>query len=486
MSDTGVIDRFFDTFNRYIDSGFGLLGGEVAFLSTTLVAIDVTLAALFWAWASGEDVIARLIRKTLYVGFFAFLIGNFQALSAIILSSFAGLGLKASGSGLAAGDLLRPGKVAARGISAIKPLLESAAQLGGFPALFENLIQVIVLLFSALLILVAFFVMAVQIFVVLIEFKLTTLAGFVLVPFGLFGRTAFLAERVLGNVIASGIKVMVLAVIVGIGSSLFDAFTATAAGDQPTLEAVLALTLAAITLLGLSIFGPGIATGLVSGAPQLGAGAAVGTGMMIGGMAMAGAAAAQMVSGAGAGLAGAAAGAGGGARPPPGGGAAGALPPPLGPTPPRLPGGGSGGGSGGGGFPALPPPRGGGSDPGSSSGSGAGGGGGANPGSRRDRGQGPGREPPSGAGPEQGAGSGAAFEPPRGSDFDFKAGGEASHGARGDRAHAGPSEGDRPPAWARELQHRQTLAHGTGLALHAVGSGETHGGGAAPSLQEER
>jgi type IV secretory pathway TrbF-like protein len=35
--------------------------------------------------------------------------------------------------------------------------------------------------------------------------------------------------------------------------------------------------LAALSLLGLGIFGPGIATGLTAGAPQLGAGAAVGT-----------------------------------------------------------------------------------------------------------------------------------------------------------------------------------------------------------------
>jgi hypothetical protein len=28
---TGVIDRFTEVFTRYIDSGFGLLGGEVAF-----------------------------------------------------------------------------------------------------------------------------------------------------------------------------------------------------------------------------------------------------------------------------------------------------------------------------------------------------------------------------------------------------------------------------------------------------------------------
>jgi type IV secretory pathway TrbL component len=30
MGGTGVIDRFLEVFTRYIDSGFGLLNGEVA------------------------------------------------------------------------------------------------------------------------------------------------------------------------------------------------------------------------------------------------------------------------------------------------------------------------------------------------------------------------------------------------------------------------------------------------------------------------
>src|SRR6476646_10046560 len=97
---TGVIDRFTEVFTRYIDSGFGLLGGEVAFLASTLIVIDVTLAGLFWAWGADEDVIARLVKKTLYVGFFAFLIGNFNGLAKIIFNSFTGLGLKAVGSSL--------------------------------------------------------------------------------------------------------------------------------------------------------------------------------------------------------------------------------------------------------------------------------------------------------------------------------------------------------------------------------------------------
>jgi type IV secretion system protein TrbL len=112
------------------------------------------------------------------------------------------------------------------------------------------------------------------------------LAGFVLIPFGLFGKTAFMAERVLGNVISSGIKVLVLAVVIGIGSTLFGEFTQGFGGENPTIDQAMAIVLAALSLLGLGIFGPGIANGLVAGGPQLGAGAAVGTGLAAGGMAV--------------------------------------------------------------------------------------------------------------------------------------------------------------------------------------------------------
>ncbi|MFC3934243.1 type IV secretion system protein, partial [Acidovorax facilis] len=85
MNDVAVIDRFLDVFSRYIDSGFGLLGGEVQFLTATLVGIDVTLAGLYWAMShasgQGEDVIARLVKKVLYVGAFAYILGNFNQLA---------------------------------------------------------------------------------------------------------------------------------------------------------------------------------------------------------------------------------------------------------------------------------------------------------------------------------------------------------------------------------------------------------------------
>jgi len=151
--------------------------------------------------------------------------------------------------------------------------------LMGFTTFFDNFLTIVILLLAWLLVILAFFILAVQIFVTILEFKLTSLAGFILVPFALWNRTAFLAERVLGNVVSSGIKVMVLAVIVGIGSNFFDEFTSALQGQEPDIGQTLSLVLASLALFGLGIFGPSIASGLVAGAPQLGAGAALGTGV---------------------------------------------------------------------------------------------------------------------------------------------------------------------------------------------------------------
>lgn len=300
MNDVAVIDRFLETFARYIDSGFGLLQGEVAFLTATLIVIDMTLAGLFWAMnhasGQGDDVIAKLLRKVLYVGAFAYIIGNFNTLASILFRSFAGLGLIASGSSLTMGNFLQPGRLAKTGVDAAAPILEQIGDMAGFPEVFTNIDPIVVLFLAWMVVVLSFFVLAIQLFVTLIEFKLTTLAGFVLVPFALWNKTSFLAEKVLGNVVSSGVKVLMLAVIVGIGSGLFAEFQVHP--DEPSVDYALVIMLASLSLLALGIFGPGIATGLVSGGPQLGAGAMAGAAVGAAGTAVAIGAAATGVGGA--------------------------------------------------------------------------------------------------------------------------------------------------------------------------------------------
>ncbi|MDX0312501.1 P-type conjugative transfer protein TrbL [Sinorhizobium meliloti] len=453
MGGTGVIDHFLEVFTRYIDGGFGLLSGEVAFIATTLIVIDVVLAALFWSWGADDDIIARLVKKTLFVGVFAYIIGNWNNLARIVFESFAGLGLKASGTGFSVADLLRPGKVAQTGLDAGRPLLESISDLMGWVSFFENFIQIACLLFAWALILLAFFILAIQLFVTLIEFKLTTLAGFVLIPFGLFGKSAFMAERVLGNVISSGIKVLVLAVIIGIGSTLFSEFTAGFGGATPTIDDAMAIVLAALSLLGLGIFGPGIASGLVSGGPQLGGGAAVGTGLAAGGMVMAGGAALGAAAGGAGALAGGAAAAARGGAALAGGASTAYSLGAAGQTGASAAGSGLGNVASAGAQAAVSPFK---------------------------------RVASKAADSMKQsyqAGARGAFELTGGSSTTGTIGGEAADGGAAPAASSS-SAADGPPAWAKRMKRSHQFSHGIQAAAHSVRSGDSHGGGTSINLSE--
>src|ERR1700733_10851745 len=152
MGGTGVIDNFLGTFTQYIDSGFGLVQGDVRWLAGVLISIDIVLAALFWILAPDEDVIARLIKKTLYIGLFAFIIGNYNSLAQIIFNSFAGLGLEAGRRPLRHAQLLQPGRLAQVGIDAGQPILTSISSLMGFASFFENFVQIVILLIAWLIV----------------------------------------------------------------------------------------------------------------------------------------------------------------------------------------------------------------------------------------------------------------------------------------------------------------------------------------------
>jgi type IV secretion system protein TrbL len=171
VNNLNVIDNFMQTFIRYIDSGFGLLQGDVAALTTVLIGIDITLAALFWVMDGEANILARLIKKVLYVGSFAFIINNFSTLSMVIFNSFSTLGITATNSGLTAADLLRPGKLAGTGFQAAYPLLQQAGTLIGFTTFFNNFVTIVVLLFAWVVVILSFFILAIQLFITILEFK---------------------------------------------------------------------------------------------------------------------------------------------------------------------------------------------------------------------------------------------------------------------------------------------------------------------------
>lgn len=270
-----ALDEFIRRFTTQIDTGFGIISGEVQTVLGTLVVISITLTAILWAIDETQNVLASLVRKVLLVGFFAWLVGSWHTLSLTVVNGFGQLGLRASGGGSVDDFMNAPTTAVDAGMQIVVRLMayigELASQNGGLGAL-QHIDVIIVAAVAAIGILLAFIVLAIEIAITIIEFHLVTLIAFVMVPFGVLTQTSFLAERAIGYVVSVGLKFMALAVILGIGINIFQQFTLSL---EPTIAEDCGLLLSAIFLMMLALKIPAIAGALISGGPQLNAGGAL-------------------------------------------------------------------------------------------------------------------------------------------------------------------------------------------------------------------
>ncbi|MGB0716977.1 MAG: type IV secretion system protein, partial [Phycisphaerae bacterium] len=212
-----------ETLQQYLDainSGFGFIDGDVRWVFNALVVLNIVMAALFWAF-SDDQVVVALIRKVIYIGIFAWIIENWVELTNILANTFMLLGLKAGGGTLDQDIMLNPGKIADRGLTTITPMMQAIRDLSGPVAFFENFIEIILLALAVLMVLIAFFLIAIQAVMAVLTFKLGSLAAFILIPFSLVTHTAFMAERPLGWVVTASVRLMLLTIVVGLGEAMF-------------------------------------------------------------------------------------------------------------------------------------------------------------------------------------------------------------------------------------------------------------------------
>ncbi len=263
-----IIDHMLKQFTDTIDSGFGLLRPDVAYLTSVLVTIDIVIAGLFRALLNDQYMPNNLIQKTLYIGFFAFILNNYQDIANIIYLTFAELGVKAGQANFSGAMLLKPAFIAETGITTGGRLLKEAGAQFFSWSLGAKQLSALVLVPAGMFVIVAFLILSVHLFIAVIAFKLTTLVGFILVPFALFGKTTFLAERVLTAVMNAGIKLMVIGIIAGIGSSVFKSFIIP--NNDITLEQAASAVLASLAILCLSYAISDLVFSIVTGVPVLG------------------------------------------------------------------------------------------------------------------------------------------------------------------------------------------------------------------------
>ena len=268
------LDVFLNNFRSQVDSGFGLISGDVQSVLATLVVISIVTTAILWAIDENQNVLAALVRKVLLIGFFTWLVTQWHSLSQTVVEGFASLGLKAGGGAMSLGDFLNsPSKIVMKGIEICIGLFDYIHRVAPGPVeFFAHIDVVLVALIACIGVLIAFVILAIEVTVVVIEFHIVTLIAFVTVPFGILTQTSFLSERAIGYVVSVGIKLMALAIVISIGTTIFDAYTVSA---DPDIYEDVGLLLGAVVMVMLALKIPAIAGALISGGPQLNAGSAL-------------------------------------------------------------------------------------------------------------------------------------------------------------------------------------------------------------------
>ena len=268
------LDLFLTNFRTQVDSGFGLISGDVHTVLGTLVVISIVTTAILWAIDENQNVLASLVRKVLLIGFFAWLVTQWHTLSQTVIDGFVSLGLKAGGGAMAMGNFLNsPSKIVLQGIKVCVGLFDYIHLMAPGPVeFFAHLDTILMALIACIGVLISFVLLAIEVTVVVIEFHIVTLIAFVTIPFGILTQTSFLSERAIGYVVSVGIKLMALAIVVSIGTTIFNTYTVTA---TPENNEDVGLLLGAVVMVMLALKIPSIAGALISGGPQLNMGGAV-------------------------------------------------------------------------------------------------------------------------------------------------------------------------------------------------------------------
>ncbi len=262
--------------------GFGRMSSAVHALLAALVGIDLLLMGFWWALGGGEQL-AAVFKKILYIGFWIWLVQSFPGLAKSFVDSLVSAGLMAGGGGVSVSQIMDPSALAGAGLDATEPLAKKLSDMGTF-----DIADMIVYGVGYIAIMACYLIMAINLFLAVLEYYLFAGVVGILLPFGLLPSTKFLAEKAIGAVVAAGIKLMVLSFITSavVPIVMGSHFSGAEIGFNE-LWAML-LTMGGVTVLCWKA--PSMASNLMAGAPSLGASdaarvgqSALGAGAAVGG-----------------------------------------------------------------------------------------------------------------------------------------------------------------------------------------------------------
>ncbi len=244
-------------------TGLGLLGPDAHTALRLLMMLSYTLALLLWLFEGKAAVHGPFLRMLLKFTVIGALVEWFPAGSAALMRAAAQQGLSLGPGGFSLDD---PGAIAHLGIQAVIPLMLRVKEMLGPVDFFLNFVEIVIFLLAALVVIVSFCILAIQVFLAFLEYRLLSLAAYLAIPFAVLGPTSFVAERAIGYIAASAMKLLVLGAIIAVCGATLTSLTFT---GTPTLAQAFGVAVLAAAIFVLAIKAPRAAAGLVNGGPVM-------------------------------------------------------------------------------------------------------------------------------------------------------------------------------------------------------------------------
>lgn len=262
--DVSILTTALNELTRSVVTGFGILGDDALTILRWAMMLSYTLALILWLWDGRPAVHGPFLRMLIKFAAIGWLLEWFPEGSARLMQAAADTGVTIMP--VRGFSLADPGQIAFLGIQAITPLMIRVKQMLGPIDFFLNFLEITLFLLAMLITVVSFCILAIQVFLAFLEFRLLSLAAYLAIPFAVLGPTSFVAERSIGYIAASALKLLVLGAIVAVcGATLL---TLTFQGD-PTLAQAFGIAVLAAAIFVLAIKAPRAAAGLVNGGPVM-------------------------------------------------------------------------------------------------------------------------------------------------------------------------------------------------------------------------
>lgn len=260
-----ILDKIVLHFKQLHTGWFNIIVSYTWKLFWGLAAVDFAWSTITWVLDRKEigEICTALVRKIMVLGFFALLLKMANSWIPAIIESFTQIGKSACGTSC---GTLSPDGIFIFGLNIAGDLYAQTLELG----MGDIMIMILPISIIVLLIVIAFSVVAGQLLITLIESYIAIGAGVIMLGFGGSRWTSDMASSYLKFAVGTGMKVMLVYLIMGAGISIFDSMIELLQATAPRglLFGALILAAEALVFVFLSWNIPSLAAAMLSGSPS--------------------------------------------------------------------------------------------------------------------------------------------------------------------------------------------------------------------------